>query len=48
MDNRGWQRVFGLVIPYFIVVGVFQLIGYTIANIDIFKNEIEKTTSQHF
>jgi len=47
MDNRGWQRVFGLGIPYFIVVGVFQLIGYIIANIDIFKNEIAKTTSQH-
>ena len=33
--NRGWQRIIKLIIPYFIMVGIFQFIGMLITGVDI-------------
>lgn len=32
--HQGWQNVLQIILPYFIIVGIFQMIGYTIAGID--------------
>lgn len=37
MDNKkykGWGRVLSIIIPYLIIVSIFQLIGYSVAGID--------------
>jgi len=46
MKNYNWTRVLLLIIPYFIVVGIFQLIGMLIADIDYKDLEVIKTTQQ--
>jgi hypothetical protein len=33
--NSGWQRIIKLIIPYFIMVGIFQFIGMLITGVDI-------------
>ena len=33
--NIGWQRIIKLIIPYFIMVGIFQFIGMLITGVDI-------------
>jgi len=40
----GWLRVLALVIPYFIIVVVFQVIGYLIAGVDVIGPDQTKTT----
>tara|TARA_R110002074_G_scaffold203432_7_gene371381 strand:+ start:3298 stop:4152 length:855 start_codon:yes stop_codon:yes gene_type:complete len=47
MNHLGWSRIFGLVIPYFIIVGVFQLIGASIAEIPLDNSSYEESTIQH-
>lgn len=44
---KGWQRVLLLIVPYFIVVGIFQFIGLLIANIDYKNLDVIKTSKQH-
>ncbi len=44
--NKGWLRVLGLIIPYFIIVGIFQIIGFVIAGISISKIKEPRTTLQ--
>lgn len=51
MENKkikhiGWIRIIAMIVPYFIIVGVFQLVGYWFAGIR-FQPEIVKTTMQH-
>lgn len=43
---KGWQRILLLIIPYFIVVGVFQLIGALISGADITNTESKETSIQ--
>jgi len=46
-DNiKGWQRIVLLIIPYFIIVGVFQLIGAHISGVDITNPESKETSIQ--
>ncbi len=46
-DNRGWQRVLLLIIPYLFVVGLFQYLGTIVAGVD-FTNDIANISSmQH-
>jgi hypothetical protein len=47
MNHLGWSRIFGLVIPYFIIVGVFQFIGASIAEIPFDNSSYEESTIQH-
>lgn len=44
--HRGWLRVLGIIFPYFIIVGVFQLIGYLISGVDVNDINFEKTSEQ--
>jgi membrane protease YdiL (CAAX protease family) len=34
MKNKGWQRILGIIIPYIFIVGIFQVIGLIILDID--------------
>ncbi|PQV47265.1 hypothetical protein CLV33_10747 [Jejuia pallidilutea] len=48
--NAGWQRILLLIIPYFIIVGVFQLIGGLLSGIkfeDLGKENVYKDSVQH-
>ena len=45
-NHNGWLRVLGIIIPYFIVVGVFQLIGVFIVGIDINVDPFQMTSIQ--
>ena len=47
---KGWQRILILIIPYFIVVGIFQFVGAYIVGIDMMELEdepIQKSSFQH-
>jgi membrane protease YdiL (CAAX protease family) len=43
---RGWLRVLLLIIPYFIFVGIFQLIGASIIGVDFLNPEVNLTGYQ--
>jgi uncharacterized protein len=47
--SQGWKNILKIIIPYCIVVGIFQLIGFYFAGLDIanYKN-IQETTKQLF
>ncbi len=48
-DNQGWANVLKLILPYFFIVGIFQLIGHYYAGLDIDNyNEISTTPTQDF
>jgi len=44
--NIGWQRVLMIILPYFIIVGIFQVIGLLIAKVDIFNKSHAMTNTQ--
>lgn len=51
MENKenkyiGWVRVIALIFPYFITVGLFQVIGYLVAGVDFDPSESVKSTGQ--
>ncbi len=48
MKSLDWTRVLSLLVPYFIVVGIFQFIGLLIADVDYNDIDLIKTTQQHF
>ena len=53
MDNKndqinGWIRILSFILPYFIAVGIFQLIGAVILDVAILDINSIKTTFQHF
>lgn len=47
MNHTGYKRVLKLIIPYFVIVGIFQIIGYSIVGIDI-KNYYEIVNANSF
>lgn len=47
-DHTGWLRILGFIIPYFIVVAVFQLIAVSVLGLDFENFEAEKTSFQRF
>jgi len=51
MENKeysyiGWVRVLALIIPYLVVVTIFQLIGYWVSGVDLNNLELAKSTGQ--
>nr|WP_315158188.1 type II CAAX endopeptidase family protein [uncultured Flavobacterium sp.] len=44
--NEGWENVFKLILPYFFIVGIFQLIAYYNLGFDISNYENNKTAFQ--
>ena len=48
-DNQGWGNILKLILPYFFIVGIFQLIGYYFSGLDIDDSkDIHKTPTQAF
>ncbi len=45
--NRGWQRILLLIVPYILIVGIFQYIGKLIAKADFEDINFQKTSEQH-
>ncbi|MGQ1908247.1 lysostaphin resistance A-like protein [Marinifilum sp. RC60d5] len=43
---KGWHRILLIIIPYFIIVGIFQLIGGLIADVDFMNLESERNSIQ--
>lgn len=46
--NIGWIRVLILIVPYFITVGIFQIIGAFIAGVNILDTNYSATSMQNF
>ena len=42
----GWVRVLAMIIPYFIIVAIFQFLGSWVSGIKFMETEIDKTTEQ--
>ncbi len=48
-DNQGWGNILKLILPYFFIVGIFQLTGYYFAGLDVNDyRDIHKTPLQAF
>jgi len=45
--TKGWARVLLIIIPYFIIVGLFQFAGAYVAGREIVPEYIQETTEQH-
>lgn len=43
---KGWQRVLLIIVPYLLIVVIFQLIGSLIAGVDLANSESERTSTQ--
>ncbi|MDG1194015.1 MAG: type II CAAX endopeptidase family protein [Polaribacter sp.] len=43
---KGWQRILLLILPYFFIVGIFQIIGSATVGVDITNLEAEHTSIQ--
>lgn len=46
--SQGWKNVLKIIIPYFIVVGTFQLIGFYFAGVDVNHETNHETTKELF
>jgi uncharacterized protein len=46
--SQGWKNVLGIIIPFFLVVGICQLIGYYLIGVDIMNRDNQLTTLQLF
>ena len=47
--SQGWKNILKIIIPYFLSVGLFQLIGFYLVGLDIANYKtIQETTEQHF
>jgi membrane protease YdiL (CAAX protease family) len=47
--HQGWQNVLQIILPYFIIVGVFQIVGYYFAGLDINNVRfLDRTPTQVF
>ena len=44
---KGWIRVLAILIPYFLIVGAFQVLGMLIAGIDFMNKSYAITNTQH-
>ncbi|WP_299776570.1 CPBP family intramembrane glutamic endopeptidase [uncultured Formosa sp.] len=47
LKKGAWTRVLILILPYFIVVGLFQFLGALLAGVDIMNPDFEQTSTQH-
>lgn len=47
LKTKGWVRVLLIIIPYFIIVGLFQFAGTYVADIDLSTQFVDETTEQH-
>lgn len=45
--TKGWARVLLIIIPYFIIVGLFQFVGAYVSGKEISPEYIQETTEQH-
>ncbi|MCF6212826.1 MAG: CPBP family intramembrane metalloprotease [Flavobacteriaceae bacterium] len=45
-EFKGWQRVLIIILPYFFIVAIFQLIGAIIAGVDISNREAQNSSGQ--
>jgi membrane protease YdiL (CAAX protease family) len=50
MENKhkGWQRILLIILPYLIIVGIFQISGALIAEFDFKNLDFPKTSEQRF
>lgn len=46
MNHLGWTRILAIVVPYFIIVGGFQFVGVSIADIPLNNPDYEESTFQ--
>ena len=46
-NHNGWQRVFAILIPYFLIVGIFQALGMLIAGVDFMNKSHAITNTQN-
>ena len=47
--SQGWKNILKIIIPYFLSVGLFQLIGFYLVGLNIANYKtIQETTGQHF
>lgn len=47
--HQGWQNILQIILPYFIIVGIFQIIGYYFAGLDITNiQSLDRTPIQVF
>ncbi|SHK57629.1 hypothetical protein SAMN04488007_3269 [Maribacter aquivivus] len=47
MNHNGWLRVLAIIIPYFLIVGLFQVAGALLAGIPMGDIDYQETTIQH-
>ena len=47
LKKGAWTRVLILILPYLIVVGLFQFFGMLLSGVDVMNPEFEKTTLQY-
>ncbi|QDO93146.1 CPBP family intramembrane metalloprotease [Formosa sediminum] len=47
LKKGAWTRVLLLILPYFIVVGLFQILGLYLAGVEFMNPEYERNTIQH-
>lgn len=45
-NHNGWLRAFGIIIPYFIIVGLFQVMGFFLSKASIFGTDDVITSEQ--
>ncbi|MEO9022729.1 MAG: type II CAAX endopeptidase family protein [Ginsengibacter sp.] len=46
--SRGWKNILKIIVPYFLVVGTFQLVGFYFAGLDINYKPKNETTKELF
>ena len=47
MNHNGWLRVLAIIIPYFLIVGIFQVAGALLAGVPMGDIDYQETTIQH-
>lgn len=47
LKTKGWVRVLLIIIPYFIIVGLFQFVGAYVSGNEISPEYVQETTEQH-
>ncbi|WP_282050946.1 CPBP family intramembrane glutamic endopeptidase [Maribacter aquivivus] len=47
MNHNGWLRVLAIIIPYFLIVGLFQVAGALLAGVPMGDIDYQETTIQH-
>lgn len=45
---KGWHRAVLIILPYFLIVGLLQLVGAFLLGIDLSSDSVQQTSEQHF